>query len=94
MRAALVGLMDSTGRVVQWPAGRDRNYGFVAVRGYKQAAFLHLSDLEGMRSDERPQIGDVVEFELIETERGPRAVKARIVKRAETSDEREESVDA
>lgn len=55
----------------------DRGFGFVIVDGGGGEAFVHRSDLqESCRVDGELQLspGDRVEFDVIDTGRGPRAV--------------------
>lgn len=60
---------------------RDRGYGFLRVDETRRQVFLHVREVLGGAHDP-PQVGDLVEFDLTETPRGPRAVGAVIVKRA------------
>jgi CspA family cold shock protein len=52
-----------------------KGYGFINVEGQEKDLFVHTSDVKGIPS---PQIGDSVEFEVMESDRGPRAVKVVI----------------
>jgi cold shock CspA family protein len=52
-----------------------RGYGFIDVEGQRKDVFVHVNDIEGLSA---PKIGDVVEFEIAESYKGPRAVKVAI----------------
>lgn len=59
------------GRVSVWKS--DQGYGFIKSSHFPDGLFLHIdSILEPPR--EAPSIGDVLEFDLGETQRGPRAI--------------------
>jgi CspA family cold shock protein len=52
-----------------------KGYGFIDVEGQEKDMFVHTSDIKGFSS---PKIGDEVEFEVRESEKGPRAVNVEI----------------
>jgi CspA family cold shock protein len=52
-----------------------RGFGFIAVEGQEKDVFVHTSDVKGVGS---PQVGDSVEFEVTESNKGPRAVNVEI----------------
>ncbi len=60
------------GKVLRWLGG----YGFIGSEDYEEDVFVHHSDLSGR--DELSE-GDVVEFDLINTYKGPRAVNVEVV---------------
>ena len=67
--------------VLQWIV--ERGFGFAGDPARPHSGvFVHVSDLEGAALDP-PEVGDVLEFELVFSSRGPRAVRAKIVKRAD-----------
>ena len=72
-------------RLLELKLERPRREGHRQVteeqEGQRRNVFLHFLDVEG-GAHTPPEIGDTIEFELIELERGPRATQARIVKRA------------
>jgi len=59
------------GTVVRWLSGRG--YGFIKCEDGKEI-FVHNSDIQG-KSMLRE--GEKVEFEVTDTDRGPRAVKVK-----------------
>lgn len=70
-------------RVSMWKT--ERGYGFLALRGTwgGLSVFLHVSDTEGLADGhDHPDVGDLVEFAILATPKGPRAIQARIVERA------------
>ena len=74
-----------TGRIESWRA--DRGFGFArAPTG--ECVFVHVTDVAGANQFNLPQVGDVVEFEMLALARGPRAVEVRILRRAEEEDKR------
>ena len=62
------------GTVKRWLTGRG--YGFIGVNGQETDVFVHNSDVEGRSS---LSIGERVEFDIEETDRGPRAVNVQQV---------------
>ncbi len=69
-----------TGKVLRFD--QVRGYGFIAPTGGGEDVFLHVNDL----LDEKHLIvpGVIVEFDVEEGERGPKASSARIVKSGTT----------
>ena len=59
------------GTVVRWLGGKG--YGFIKCEDGKEV-FVHNSEIQGKSSLEE---GEKVEFELTDTDRGPRAVKVK-----------------
>lgn len=51
----------------------DRGFGFIAREGETKDLFFHSKELSGVTFDEL-KVGDVVNFEVIEAEKGPAAV--------------------
>lgn len=51
----------------------DKGFGFIAVEGEEKDIFFHFSGLNGIMFESLNE-GDVVNFELESTERGPQAV--------------------
>ncbi len=54
---------------------RQKNYGFVEPEDGDEDLFVHESDIEEGNLDE----GDEVEFEIEQSEKGPRAVNVKKV---------------
>ena len=48
----------------------EKGFGFIAREGEAKDLFLHSKELQGVTFDEL-KVGDVVTFELVETEKGP-----------------------
>ena len=61
----------TTGTVAKWIG--DRGFGFIKTEDGKEI-FVHKSDIQG-KSNLRE--GEKVEFEVIEGDKGPRAVKVK-----------------
>ena len=55
---------------------KDRGYGFIAVAGRPQDIYVHASDVPGKTE---LKTGDVIQFELAQTSRGPAAHNVRAV---------------
>ncbi|MDD4995586.1 MAG: cold shock domain-containing protein [Patescibacteria group bacterium] len=51
-----------------------KGFGFIAREGEEKDLFFHSKELIGVTFDEL-KVGDVVTFELIDTEKGPAATK-------------------
>ena len=62
------------GTVKTW--SYDNGYGFIKTNESKRDIFCHSRDIKNCYDIDR---GDMVEFELEQTERGLRAVNVRIV---------------
>jgi CspA family cold shock protein len=62
------------GTVKRWLNGRG--YGFIGVDDRETDVFVHNSDIEGRPS---LRVGERVEFDIEETDRGPRAVNVVVV---------------
>lgn len=52
-----------------------RGFGFIDVEGQEKDIFVHTSDIEAPAT---PQVGDTVEFEVQESDKGPRAINVKI----------------
>ncbi len=52
----------------------DKGFGFIAREGEVKDLFFHSKELVGVMFDEL-RTGDVVTFEVIQTEKGPAATK-------------------
>ena len=52
----------------------EKGFGFIAREGETKDLFFHSKELVGVTFDQL-RIGDTVTFEVIETEKGPAAVK-------------------
>jgi CspA family cold shock protein len=51
----------------------ERGFGFIAREGEAKDLFFHSKDLKGVTFDEL-KVGDVVTFEVAESEKGPNAI--------------------
>ena len=51
----------------------DRGFGFIAREGEVKDLFFHSKDLSGVTFDEL-NVGDTVNFEVVQGEKGPAAV--------------------
>jgi cold shock CspA family protein len=72
----LVGWLVATGKVLRFD--QIRGYGFIAPTGGGEDIFLHVNDLLVEKSIVVP--GTIMEFEVEEGDRGPKASAARIVR--------------
>jgi cold shock CspA family protein len=61
------------GKIARW--FEYRGYGFIDVDGQTDDIFVHSSDIKGLSS---PTVGDEVEFDVRESDKGPRAVNVVI----------------
>ncbi len=50
----------------------DRGYGFISREGEVKDLFFHSKDLSGVTFDQL-KVGDVVNFEVVDGEKGPSA---------------------
>ncbi len=55
----------------------DRGFGFISREGQSKDLFFHSKDLSGVTFDSL-QVGAVVEFDVVEGEKGPSAVNVRL----------------
>ncbi len=62
------------GKIVRW--FNYRGFGFIDIEGQEKDVFVHTSDVKGWSN---PEIGDVVEFDIRDSYKGPRAVNVEIV---------------
>lgn len=69
------------GTVAAWIP--DRGFGFVNVAGTLKSVFCHVSDVAGLEAGDPPAVGDTLEFDVIDTPRGPRARDVKILKRVD-----------
>jgi len=53
----------------------DKGFGFITVEGADKDIFYHESVLEGDLAERKLRVGDKVNFEVEQSEKGPRAVK-------------------
>lgn len=51
----------------------DKNFGFIGPETGPKDIFFHATSLQGLQFTDL-QVGDTVEFEVEETEKGPRAI--------------------
>ncbi len=56
----------------------DKGFGFIAREGEVKDLFFHSKELVGITFDEL-KVGDTVTFEVIQSEKGPAAVKVSLV---------------
>ena len=52
----------------------ERGFGFISREGETKDLFFHSKELQGVTFDEL-KVGDAVTFEVVESEKGPAAVK-------------------
>ncbi|MCW4041399.1 MAG: cold shock domain-containing protein [Candidatus Bathyarchaeota archaeon] len=62
------------GTIARW--FDNRGFGFIAVEGQSNDIFVHINDMDGISN---PQMGDEVEFDVSDTDRGPRAINVKQV---------------
>ncbi|UCH36906.1 MAG: cold shock domain-containing protein [Candidatus Bathyarchaeota archaeon] len=60
------------GTIARW--FDHRGFGFISVDGQPNDIFVHVTDMNDYSS---PQSGDTVEFDVSETNRGPRAINVK-----------------
>lgn len=51
----------------------EKNFGFITPEGASQDVFFHATELNGVRFSEL-NVGDTVEFETADSDKGPKAV--------------------
>ena len=51
----------------------QRGFGFIGKEGEDDDIFFHSNDLSGVEFDDL-EVGDEVEFEVVESQKGPKAV--------------------
>ncbi len=56
-----------------------KGFGFIKQEGEDKDIFYHETSLEGELADRKLQVGDKVEFEIEQSEKGPRAVNIKLV---------------
>jgi CspA family cold shock protein len=56
----------------------DRGFGFISREGETKDLFFHSKDLAGVTFDEL-QVGDAVEFEVVDGQKGPSAKNVKRV---------------
>jgi CspA family cold shock protein len=66
--------MKLKGQVNRW--FEDRGFGFISEDESNSSYFVHYTDVE---NEEELTIGDTVEFEPIETERGWKAINVKVL---------------
>ncbi|HLD27816.1 MAG TPA: cold shock domain-containing protein [Patescibacteria group bacterium] len=52
----------------------DKNFGFISQEGKEKDLFFHANELVGVSFDELRE-GDAVSFEVVDSPKGPAAVK-------------------
>ena len=55
----------------------DKGFGFIAREGQVKDLFFHSNDLQGVAFDEL-KVGDVVEFEVVDGQKGPSAKNVKL----------------
>ena len=61
------------GTIARW--FDNRGFGFIAVDDQPNDIFVHVNDMNGHSN---PQMGDEVEFDVSDTNRGPRAINVKL----------------
>ena len=56
----------------------DKGYGFISIEGEEKDLFFHANELQNASFDDLRD-GDAVEFEKVDGEKGPNAVKVSVV---------------
>jgi len=56
-----------------------KGFGFISQDGADKDIFYHDSSLEGDLAERKLKVGDKVNFEVEQSEKGPRAVKLALV---------------
>lgn len=56
----------------------DKGYGFIAIEGEEKDLFFHANELQNAGFDDLRD-GDVVEFEKVDGDKGPNAIKVSVV---------------
>jgi len=56
----------------------EKGFGFISREGEAKDLFFHSKELVGVTFDQL-KVGDVVSFELVETEKGPAATGVSLV---------------
>jgi cold shock CspA family protein len=71
-----------TGKIIRWVD--EKGFGFIRSDGGSADLFVHVNDFNRVLPEEqlRLQFGDAVEFDMKQTERGPRAVRVRLLEPA------------
>lgn len=54
----------------------DKNFGFITQEGQDKDLFFHANEVDGVDFSELRE-GDMVEFEISDTPKGPAAVKVK-----------------
>ncbi|HRY31175.1 MAG TPA: cold shock domain-containing protein [Candidatus Paceibacterota bacterium] len=57
----------------------DKGYGFIKYDGAEKDLFFHSNELQNVEFDQLKG-GESVEFEVVEGQKGPQAVKVSVVK--------------
>ncbi len=55
----------------------DRGFGFIAPEGESKDVFFHSSDLNGVQFNDL-QVGQMVTFEIAQSDKGPKAVNVTL----------------
>lgn len=56
----------------------DKFYGFISREGFDKDLFFHGAELTNVHFDDLEE-GDAVEFEVVDGEKGPKAIKIALV---------------
>ena len=56
----------------------DRGFGFIAIEGEEKELFFHSNELQGVEFNDLNE-GDMVEFEIGESPKGPNATNVKKV---------------
>lgn len=67
-----------TGKVVKWDG--KKGFGFIEAAGFDRGVFVHHTEIVSDRRRKDLYEGDTVEFDVTKTDKGPKALKVRVVK--------------
>ncbi len=59
----------------------DKGYGFISIEGEDKDLFFHAKELQNAGFDDLRD-GDAVEFEKVDGEKGPNAIKVSVINNA------------
>jgi cold shock protein len=57
----------------------DKGYGFIGVEGSEKDVFYHENSLDGELASRKLRVGDKVEFDIEEGQKGKNAVNIKLI---------------